>query len=130
MTVGDLYNLGSIYSQIDVLIPDIPSRLSGTNSYHTIMSAINYLEAYTGQSIGSISINAKYQDAIIYKSCIAISTSKALEGADAEDVKLGEFTIKKGGKTSNVGTATETFTKLLKDELRVLGRSVGYYRTY
>ncbi len=130
MAVGNLYNLGSIYNEINTLIPDIPTRLSGTNSYHTIMSSINNISAYTNQSIGSVDINAKFQDAIIYKSCIAISMSKALEGADVEDVKLGEFSIKKGGKTSNIGAATETFTKLYKDEMRILGRAVSYYRTY
>ena len=130
MTVGDLWNLGSVYDEINTLIPDIPIRLSGTNSYHTIMSSINSISAYTGENIGSTSINAKFQDAIIYKSCIAISMSKALEGADVEDIKLGEFSIKKGGKSSNIGGATETFTKLYKSELQILGKKVSYYRTY
>ena len=130
MTVGDLGNLGSIYSQVDTLIPDMPDRISGTNSYHTIMSSINYIEEYTGLNIGSVDISASYQDAIIYKSCIALSMSKSLTGGDAEDVKLGDFTVKKGGKSSNIGAATTTFKELLKDELRILGKKVNYYRTY
>ncbi len=129
MTVGNVFNLGSVYVELDKLVPDIPVRLSGTASYHTIMSSINNISAYTGQDIGSTSINAKFQDAIIYKSCISILNSKNLEGSDVSDVKLGDFTVKKGSD-SNSTEAIKTFNVLLKSELRVLGRKLNYYRTY
>ncbi len=129
MVVGDLFNLGSVYTQIDILVPDIPARISGTKSYHSIMSAINYINAYAGVSIGSVNINAKYQDAIIYKSAINIISSKNLEGSDISDVKLGDFTVKKGSD-SNATEAVKTFNVLLKNELRILGRKLDYYRTY
>lgn len=130
MVVGDLWNLGSVQNEMGALIPDLPTRISGTAMYHSIMSSINNISAYTGQSIGSVDISAQYQDAILYKTAIAVLNSKNLEGADVSDIRLGEFTIKKGGKASNIGGAIATYAKLYKDELKILGKKINYYRTF
>ena len=130
MAVGDLWNLGSFTEEMQNLVPDLPSRISGTNMYHSLMSSINNVSTYTGQNIGSVDVAPQFQDAILFKTAIAVLNSKTLEGSDVSDVKLGEFTIKKGGGSSNIGDAITAYQKLYKDELVVLGKAVSYYRTY
>ena len=129
MTVGTDWSLGSVSTEMHIILPDIPDRISGTAMYHTIMSAINYIENYTGMSIGSTAINAKYQDAILYRTAINVLNSQSLEGADVGNINLGEFSINKGA-SSNTEVAIGKYRELLQDELQLLGKKIKYYRTY
>ena len=60
--MGTLWNLGSVEEEVQTLIPDIPVRLSGTNMYSVIERAISFVERYSNNTIGSVSILQKYQN--------------------------------------------------------------------
>ena len=124
-----VWNLGSVGAELQKLVPDIPTRISGTDMYGIIGRAIKYVEGYVNVGIGSVNINQTYHDAILYRSAINVVRSKDLEGSDVSNVRLGDFSIKKGGD-SNSSEAIKGYSILLKEEMKILGRRVSYYKTY
>ena len=122
------WNIGSVVVEVSKYVENIPTALSGTNMDHTVYASIDFVEKYTGQTIGSTNINLKYHNAITYKTAADVLYSMNLTGGDSVMTKLGDFTTKNGGTDKNVLTSANKWNDALKDELSILGRRFNYFK--
>ncbi len=120
-----LWNLGSAATEILSLVPDVPTSISGTTLEGMVDRKRLYMESYTGQNIGSVAIDEKFQPALINLTTSDLMGFMNLQGADASEVKLGDFTVKKGGD-SNLITSQKGFHDQGMAQLRQLGRTVRF----
>lgn len=121
------FNTGSIVAEVGKRIDDIPSALSGTAMNNDVDRAIAHVEEYTGWSIGSTAILPKYQNAILYKTCLDVLTAIKVMGADG-GTRLGDFSVDKGA-TDNISKSIETYDELLKMEKTILGKKFHSYKS-
>ena len=123
-----LWNLGSIGSAVLELVPDIPDNTSGA-LLGVSERRVQFVEEYTGQSVGSVDIGIKYQG--ILTNFVAGDTLRSMElqGADAGDIKLGDFSIKKG-KESNLKVAGDGYKEAATEDLRAIGRKSTTFQAF
>jgi len=121
------WNLGSVAAEVLILVPSVPSTLSGAPTERIADRQRLFMEQYTGQTIGSTGIAEQFQPALLHLTCADVLSSMELEGVDASNVRLGEFSISKG-TSSNISSAKLDFKKQGMEELDTLGRRVGYYQ--
>lgn len=126
--MGD-WNLGSVAAEVHNLVPDIPTSISGTTLLRISDRKRQFVQEYTGVTIGSNAIGIKYQDIIV--NLTAAQTAKAMQfvGVDATSVTLGDFKIQKGSSSSLV-SAAKMFEEEAKEQLKLLGRKVKYFRAF
>ncbi len=120
-------NTGSIVAEVSKRIDNIPSALSGTSMNNDVDRAIAHVEEYTGLSIGSTAIPPKYQNAIIYKTCIDVMTAIKAFGSDG-GISLGDFSTNRG-TGDNLANGIQVYTELLKMEKTILGKNFHYYKS-
>lgn len=123
-----LWNLGSIGDQVYNSVDNIPTTISG------LLPAISYaavqkVQNYTGQTVGSVGIAEKYQPALTYFAMADALMRMSTQGADVSSISLGDFSVSKGA-SSNIVSAAESYEKRAKDELKVLGFGTRWGRTY
>jgi hypothetical protein len=127
-----IWNLGSVATEVNSLIEGLPSNLSGSNLNRLMGIADRqreYVQNYTGQIIGSNSIETKYQEAILQLTIAKVVKDMQSYGADGANIRLGDFSIS-NGKTSNLDTIYENSIKNAQEELRVLGKTYSYYKAF
>ena len=99
--MADLWNLGSVADKIYGMTDDVPSYFSGP----TMLSMINgrriFMENYLRTNIGSVDIDEKFHEPLLFLSLAKTHLTELSEGTDADTVKLGEFSIKKGSASSS-----------------------------
>lgn len=103
------WNLGSVSNVLWDMIEDIPSSISGTTMLNMIDQERQYMECFLNLTIGSNSIDTKYQPSLISLSAASVLRSMELVGVDSTSIKLGDFSENKGG-ASNVSKAANFFT--------------------
>ena len=125
------WNLGSVSDEVFNLVDDIPENISGTTLLNMIDRKRIYMEQYLGATIGSTAIADKYQGPLINLSCGDLLNFINIHGTDASEVKLGEFSVKKGGGDfSPASTAANAFDKQAMQELNELKDKYNYYRSW
>jgi hypothetical protein len=127
-----VWNLGSVAAEVNALIEGLPSNLSGSNLNRLMGIADRqreYVQNYTGQAIGSNSIETKYQEAILQLTIAKVVKDMQSYGADGANIRLGEFSTT-NGKTSNLDTIYEASIKNAQEELRNLGKTYSYYKAF
>ena len=122
------WDLGSAATQVFSILDNIPTAISGAQLLNLIDKQRLYIERFTGDSIGSTAIAEKYQMALVYLSCGCVQDIVEAQGADAESISLGEFSIKKG--TGSSGSAGAKWTTLAERELQELKPKYGYYKSW
>jgi len=122
------WNLGSVAETVLALVPDVPTSISGTQLLNIADRSRQYVQNYTGVTIGSNSIGLDYQNAILYLSIANTTELMNLTGADAQSVTLGELTINKG-TTNNLTQMGLTAKQMAMEELKTLGGKSTYYKS-
>ncbi len=90
-----LWDLGSISDAVYSLVEDIPTSISGTRLLEIADQKREYVEQYTGASIGSNSIALQFQGPLTKLTAAETLNYMQLIGADVSSVKLGDFSEKK-----------------------------------
>lgn len=124
--MGD-WNLGSVHDTVLDLVDDVPANISGARLLEMADRKREYVENYTGNSIGSNSIQIQYQDIIVNMTAAQVTKTMMTTGVDADSVRLGDFTIKKGSN-SNLSAAAKNWEEMAKEQLKSLGRRVSYFK--
>ncbi len=122
------FSIGSFVEETTKFVENIPVALSGTNMNNTVCRSIEYVEHYTGQTIGSVDIDIRYQNAILYKNISDVLYAMNIIGTDQNMVKLGDFSIKNGGSDKNVLTSAAKWQEALTKELTILGKKFHYFK--
>ena len=123
--MGD-WNLGSVATEVLLFIDNIPDNVSGALPGIADRQR-EYVECYTGATIGSNSINIKYQEAILQLTIAKITKDMLSIGVDGNEVVLGDFKIKTGAD-SNLSSVYRNSYMAAKEELRCLGRKINYFK--
>jgi len=119
------WNTGSFIDEVHVQVPDIPARISGLNMTNSIDMARIKVQEWAGITLDLTSIAEKYQPAILHFTCANVLTSMELEGSDATEVRIGEFTTKKG-TGSAASSSAEKWKGVAEQELKDIGRRGNY----
>lgn len=119
------WNTGSFIEQVHIEVPDVPTRISGTNMTNSVDMARIKVERYAGVTLSLTSIAEKYQPAILHYTCANVLTSMELEGSDATEVRIGEFTTKKGFGSSS-STSAKRYEDMAEKEMKDIGRRSNY----
>ena len=123
-----LWNLGSISDYIQGMIEDIPSVLIGGGRLLILINNQRlFAEQFTGQSIGSVNIEEKYQPALIDLSIAEVLRHMEIFGADVNNIKLGDFSVSKG-QGSNLTVSSEAFRAEGIRKLAAFGRKTKFYK--
>ena len=114
---ADLSGIGSIATFI-IGVFQVPTGVSG-NMIEIVDMARQHVANYTGETIGSLSILAEYQPAIVdFSKADTIDLIQAQAGG--ETIKLAELTIAETGEEMSA----EQYRLLGEMKLKSLGRKV------
>lgn len=117
-----LSTVGSIAIHLDKVL-SLPAVVSG-NMVDIVDLQRQYVANYAGVTIGSNSIEAKYQPAIVdFASADAIDLKQAESGGDK--LKLAELNIDDSGDTMNA----KQFRLMGNLKLKSIGRKVHFVRS-
>ncbi len=115
--------IGSIATHIVESITGIPAGVSG-NMNEIVDLARQHVANWTGQAIGSNSIGAKFQPAIVdFSKADAVDLSNA--GAGGDDLKLSDLSIGQGQEAMT----SDQYRKMAEMKLKTIGRSVQFVRS-
>lgn len=118
----DLSSIGSIANHIQEIL-QVPTGVSG-NMIEIVDMARQHVANYTGETIGSQSISAEFQPAILdFSKADTIDLIQAQAGG--EKVKLAELSIAETGEE----ISAEQYRLLGEMKLRPLGRKVRYKKS-
>jgi hypothetical protein len=123
--MGD-WNLGSVGAEVLLLVENVPDNISGALPRIADRQR-NKVEEYTGVTIGSNAIGIKYQEAILQLTIAKTASDMQSYGTDASEVKLGDFTVKKGSD-SNLQVIAQNAKNAAESELNCLGKNIKYYK--
>lgn len=126
--MGD-WSLGSVATEVLVLVSNVPTSISGAPLERMADRSRRYCENYTGQTIGSTSIDIDFQGPITHLACAEVCDLMDIQGVQAGSVRLGDFTIDKGGET-NLVVVAQKWKELAEKELNRIGRKMPFYRSY
>ena len=108
-------------------IENVPASISGAPLWNIVDNERFNASNQIGVSI-SADIPEIYQPAIISLSSSAVVGVMELQGADASSIKLGDFTINKGGQ-SNTSTTAQSLREDGLTKLNNLGISFEHYKS-
>ena len=122
-----LFNLGSVADRVLSRFDTLSASTSGS-----LVSLADeerlFMEQFTGFVIGSVSIEEKYQPALI-----DLVSARALEltdssGGDYSTLNLGEFKVEKGSN-SNFQSLSKQLRSNAMQKMKVLGRKIKFVRS-
>lgn len=116
------WDLGSCANTIQNIIPNVPSAVSGTQLLDIVDRRRLYMEDYTGLTIGSTGILAKYQPALTNLAISDVLRLIHLQGGDTSigDVRLGNSAL----------TSAEYYERQGIKELQRLGMKTTIGKTF
>lgn len=121
------WSLGSFADEMYVLTPDIPTGLSGTPMQRMADRTRINVERWTGYTIGNSEIDEKYQPAILVGAQLELLANMQLVGADANNLKLGDWSMSKGS-SSNLTVTMGYLQKKYDFELQKLGFGTRFFK--
>ena len=124
--MGD-FSLGSVQVEVQNMIPNVPSSLSGTNMHPLIDRKRQFVADYVNETIGSNAIGIKYQDSIILLSCSQVVKGMMMTSSNSGDVELGDFKKSRG---DSFNTIARNFEEEGMNQLKLLGKNVTTYQTF
>lgn len=117
------WNLGSVATEVILNVPNFPTAITGAPLERIADRQREYVQNYTGQSIGSNSIDIKYQEAILQLSIAKVT--KDMLGNAGGGFRIGDLSV---DETNSLTNLTKSSSESAKDELKVLGRGFTYYK--
>lgn len=120
-----LWNLGSVATEVLTLVDSVPTSLSGLPIEKIADRQREFCQNYTGQSIGSNSINIDFQGPVLNLTISKVTSYMNLQGSDAKKLELGDLNVEKGGDT-NLKLQSEMAKDMAMDELRIIGRKRNF----
>ena len=122
-----IWSLGSVADFVYDVLDSVPDTISGTRLLQISDQQREFVETYTGLTIGSNSIDIKFQS--IISNLAAAKTAEYMNtlGGDAESYKIGDFSVKKGGDTNLVKTS-QGLKRMAMEELNAIGRKSPHYK--
>ena len=108
------WNLGSVASFVLDVVEDIPSVISGVRLLEIADQQRQFIENYTGDTIGSNSIDIKYQGIISNFTAAEVLKFMEIVGADVSSI-------------SSL-SASDRFREEGWRKLRELGKNISYYK--
>lgn len=124
-----LWSLGSVTDELHNIVENIPVAISGATLVAMADRERFFMEQFTGQTIGSVSIAEKYQPALLDLTAGALLTYMQTIGADVSSISLGDFSESKGAG-GNLQTSGQAARDRGMMALRELGRDVKYARSF
>ena len=124
--MGTLTNI-QVGSIVLNMVENVPATISGATLWNIVDNERFNATNQTGVSIGT-DIPEIYQPAIISLSASAVVGLMELQGADVNSVKLGDFTINKGGQ-SNTSITAQSLREDGLTKLNNLGISFEHYKS-
>jgi|GEM_PF-1962689 len=124
--MGTLTNI-QVGSIVLNMVENVPATISGATLWNIVDNERFNATNQTGVSIGT-DIPEIYQPAIISLSASAVVGLMELQGADVNSVKLGDFTINKGGQ-SNTSITSQSLREDGLTKLNNLGISFEHYKS-
>jgi len=122
------WSIGSVADFVQNVVEDIPDYISGANLIELAQQQLNFVEQFTGISIGSTSIDEKYQPILWKLTAAEVLNLMSLKGIDTSNIRLGEFSVSKG-KGSTTNTAAENLRKEAMEELKsAVGTRIKFYK--
>jgi len=119
-----LNTIGSIANFLQTSFNNIPAGLSGANLIAVVDMNRQHVENYVGEDIGSNSIAAEFQPAIVNMSkADAIDFSQAQAGG--EKLKLGELSVEETGE----GMSSKFWRDLADSQLKAIGMKTSFARS-
>ena len=122
------YNILDIQKEIEGYVDNMPDAIS-----KRIMSIatgkLDYVKKFTGQDINSNSISEEIKDIVVLFTTAQVLNFMNIQGADADSIKLGDFTIKKGG-VSNVLATAKSLREQAEKQLKEQGRGLRFMQTF
>lgn len=125
-----LWNLGSAATELQNMIENIPTAISGATLLGIIDRQRLFMERYTGQSVGSVDIAEKFQPALINLAAGTTLNAMKTIGIDSNTFRLGDLQVGAGGGQNNISSAGKFFTSEGMMELKVLGKTTDTYRVF
>ena len=122
------WNLGSPGSVTLQLISGVPENISGA-LLGIAERKVAFIEEKTGATLGSTGIALKYQDVLLNLTIADTLRAMHLQGVDATEVKLGDFTVKHGAG-GNLDVAGQKYRNVAMEELKTLGSKLRAYQTF
>lgn len=124
------WSIGSVANFVQNVVEDIPSYISGTYLTELAMQSLNFMNQYAGLSVGSASIAEKYQPVLWKLTAAEVVNLMTLKGIDADSIRLGDFSVKKG-KGSSTGDVAGNLKKQALEELRsAIGTKIKFYKAF
>lgn len=119
-----LSTIGSIANHLYTLFPNIPTGFSGLVLLEIADMARQHVANYTGQNIGSNSINDTYQSAILdYAKADLIDLINAQAGG--ESIRLGELSLTETGDE----VSSQQYRMLGDMKLRAIGKNYQFVQS-
>lgn len=119
-----LSTIGSIATFLSQSFDNLPLGISGNLLFIADM-ARQHVENYVGITIGSNSIESKYQPAILDFAKADVVDMMTAEGANS-DVSLSELKV---GGGANITMSSQAFRKMGEEKLKLLGRKISFARS-
>ena len=123
------WNLGSAATQLHSLVESIPTAISGAILLDIVDRNRIFIEQYTGQTVGSVGIDIKWQGALIDLSASELLSLMNTIGADTNSISLGDFSESKGGE-SNLMVASKNFEERGMKKLATIGTKIRLYKAF
>jgi hypothetical protein len=111
------------------MIDGVPLALSGTEIIEVANRQMLFIEEYTGLSIGSVGIAARFQPALLFLTAAEVCGLMSAEGGDASSMALGDFSTSKGSE-SNISVLSRQYREMGMSALDTLGAKTSYYQAF
>lgn len=122
------WNAGSIGSVALNIIDNVPTAISGTIPVF-VESAVEKIKNYNGDSITTTGFDAKYMPTILNFVLADMAQAMAIQGTDASNVRLGDFSVSKG-KESSISSEAQAYLVKANQALDELGRDVTVAKAF
>ena len=120
-----LDNVG-IGSVVLNMVENVPTFISGTTLWNMVDNERLFAEQLTGDNIGT-SIGDIYQPGIISLTAASVLRMMEMEGADVSSLKVGDFTVSKGGGGPSLITSKDMKMDGI-EKLNALGDRFSFFK--
>lgn len=123
-----IWNTGSVAEAVWDYVDTIPDNTSG--ALPSIAERhLDDINKFSGVSVTASNIPVKYQNYLLYATLCDVYSAKDDAGTDAQDVKLGDFSVKKG-KGSSASALSEKYCHKAEVELFRIGMNSGFRQVF
>lgn len=124
------WDTGSISAQVNAVIINLPTTLSGTVLKDIAYRQVVKLNNYTGRSLGSTGIDeGVYGQVLVDLTAAAVLNSMATNGIQVASLQLGDLSINEGGANMAISQVANYYQQAGMEGLRQLGRVVRSYKS-